>query len=137
MINKNIPKDVLDDYYHFKTEAPIACLACNAGFKSNYTHITFKDNLIYFWNNCLECGEDNFIFVTEKILRQIMVKWFFDKNVDGDKFPMTLWRLFRLARHYDSCLKTDADKVRFRSIWHDLNKQLNRWSWWYKIKYRG
>ena len=59
-----------------------------------------------------------------------------DPDIDGDKFPITLWRLFRLARWYDTCLKTDDDRKRFHSMWHDLSKYLNRWGWWYKWRYR-
>ena len=127
---------IQDDWRFYKTEAPFACLACSAGFQANYTHLNFKDDLIYFYLNCSACGEDSYYYVTMKILRRLMVRWFCDPKVDPDNWLMSLWRMFRLGRHYDSCFKSKGDQRRFRELWHDLNKHLKRWGWWYRWRYK-
>jgi hypothetical protein len=134
---KRQPVEVVDDLYFYKIHNSWRCLVCKQMGRANFTHMTFKDDKIYFWLNCVSCGEDSFYYITEKKLNKLMMEWFFNPKIDPESFEMSIWRMIQLARHYETCLKSRGDQMRFRELWHDLNRYLSRWGWWYRFKYRG
>jgi hypothetical protein len=102
------------------------CLVCKQ-YRANFVHLTFDDDLIYFWLNCIECGEDSFWFLKFSKLKAIFIRWFFDPNVSPESSKMAWWRMFRLGYYYDSCFKNKDDRLRFRELWNDLEDDLNRY----------
>ena len=124
-LGKLPPVEIQDDYYFYKSENPMRCLVCNQ-YSANFVHLTFKNDIIYFWLNCIECGENSFWFITKKKLKAVFLRWFFDPNIDPESSETAWWRMFRLGRYYDSCFKNKSDQERFGGLWNDLEKDLNK-----------
>jgi len=129
------PQHIIADYNYFKTLNRMRCLHCNQT-RANYTHLKFRNGLIYFYLNCAVCGEDSFYFITIKKLKKIMVRWFFDSKVNTESLEMAIWRMFHLGRYFMTCFRSKDDQGTFRMIWLDLNKNLRRWRWWCQWRYK-
>jgi hypothetical protein len=101
------------------------CLVCNQ-YRANFANLTFKDDLIYFWLNCIECGENSFWFVKTNKLKEVFIRWFFDPSVNPESFEMAWWRMFRLGHYYKSCFKNKDAQMHFFALWHEFESALNK-----------
>jgi hypothetical protein len=120
------PLDITEDYNFYKTENLMRCLVCKQ-YRANFVHFTFEDDLIYYWLNCIECGEYSFWFLKFNKLKEVFIRWFFDPSVNPQSLEMAWWRLFRLGHYYESCFKNKDDRLRFGRLWNDLEKYLNKY----------
>jgi hypothetical protein len=125
-LDKQPTAEIRDDYYFYKTENLMRCLVCNQ-YRANFVHLTFKDDLVYFWLNCIECGENSYWFLKFSKLKEVFICWYFDPSVNPESSEMSWWRMFQLGHYYESCFKDKDAQVRFRELWNDLENYLNRY----------
>jgi hypothetical protein len=102
------------------------CLHCGE-MRANFTHLKFENDKIYFWINCVLCGEDSYHYITFDILKGLFLNWFFNPGINPDSQEFSFWRMFQLGWYYPTCFKSKADQERFSSFWHDLETDLNKY----------
>jgi hypothetical protein len=117
--------EIQNDYSFYKAENLMRCLVCQQ-YRANFVNLTFKDDLVYFWLNCIECGENSYWFVKFSKLKEVFIRWFYDPSVNPESFEMAWWRIFRLGHYYKSCFKNKDDLLRFHQLWHELENALHK-----------
>lgn len=128
-----IPPEIQDDWQHYKTLNPFRCQICDK-FSANFVNLNFDKDKILWWFDykvyfnmvCVLCGESSFHYVTRSYLEKLMKDYYLNERINGDKYPYSLWQIFKMSKYYpESCFKTDIDRRRYCAVYFELEKILN------------
>jgi hypothetical protein len=132
LLKSDKKKTLMHDYVFYVRDASLKCQTCGS-FSGMYYKSRFENDKIFFIWNCSQCGENSFLFIKYKELRQRMFSFFYSSG-DKDNYYHLPWRLFRLVSEQPQLLKTETDRKEWKRLWLKLYKIYKHWGWWFRFR---